>query len=229
MLKRFAMELLRTQGWLATVPDNFAVAVLSQCDLITLQRGQTFYSAGDEGGGIYGVAAGRLEIHVPSIGDRPTLTHISGVGAWFGDIGAFGDGERKVSIIVDADTKLMRLSRSCMQRITEQDPAAWQHFSKLLAINFSMAIAIIAALRNDSPLQRVSATLLNLVGADPHKPGFVPVSQIDIGAIVNASRSTVNLALVKLESIGAIRRHYGEIEIINLRTLRQILSFSNVV
>lgn len=226
MLKTNAMANLSDRGWLATTPAHFRAAVLPNCDLITLRRGQTFFSAGDESGGIYGVAAGRLEIHLPSGVDGATLAHIAGIGHWFGETASIGGGERLVSIVAATETEILRLSRAGMQRITEQDPEAWMHFARLLAMNSVIAMAVIAALRCEHPEQRVAVTLRNLVGTDTSSAPRIAVSQADLGAITGLSRNTVNLALAELEKQAIIMRHYGEIEIVDLKALRTVLDIA---
>lgn len=223
MIKASGMEILSSRGWLATTPAPFRAAVLPNCDLITVDRGQTFFAAGDDGGGIYGVVSGRLEVHVSSGLEDPTLAHFNDPGQWFGEIAAFGGGKRRVSIIASAHTELLRLSQANMQRITERDPEAWMHFAKLLAMNFSTAMAVVAALRFEQPLQRVAATLRNLVGSDrSHKP-TITLSQSDLGALTVLSRYTVSLALAEMERQHVIQRRYGRIEIVDLNALRNMI------
>jgi CRP-like cAMP-binding protein len=224
MLKSTGMKILSEVGWLSTTPEHFRAAMLPNCDLITIRRGQTFFNVGDETGGIFGVAEGRLEIHVPSGVGGATLAHLCGIGHWFGETAAIGGGKRRVSIIAATHTQLLRLSRANMQRLTEQDPEAWMHFAQLMAVNLSIAMDVVTAIRFEEPLQRVAATLRNLVGADRSSVPKIAVSQSDLGAMTGLSRNTVNIVLAELERLAVVNRRYSVVEITDLAGLRGVLT-----
>ncbi len=223
MLKTEALDRMCTHGWLATTPAHFRAAVLPNCDLITVQRGEVFFAAGDPGGGIYGVASGRLEVHVASGLEDATLAHFNDPGHWFGEIAAFGGGRRRVTVVAASRTELLRLSAANMQRITEQDPEAWKHFARLLAMNFAIAMAVVMALRFEHPLQRVAATLRNLVEDCPAGSPVATVSQTDLGALTVLSRNTISLVLADLEQRHIVQRRYGKVEICDLDALLQVI------
>lgn len=223
MDKLKAIEQISGRGWLATTPEHFRVTVLRNCDLITRRRGETFFNAGDRTGGIYGIAAGRIEIHLPAGIEGATLAHIAGVGHWFGEISAFGGVDRRVTIIAATEIKVLRLSQASMQRVVAQDPDAWMHFSGLLAMNLGLAMSGVTALRYELPVQRIAATLCHLAGPDPGSACRIAVSQSDLGAIAGLSRNTVNIALADLEKQAMVKRHYRQIEIIDRKALRAIL------
>jgi CRP/FNR family cyclic AMP-dependent transcriptional regulator len=224
VLKSEAMELLGELGWLATTPAHFRAAMLLECDLLPLRRGETLFSAGDHSGGIFGVVKGRIELHLPAGFEGSTLAFACGAGHWFGEISALGGGERRVSIIAAKDTLILRLMRANMQRIAEQDPEAWMHFARLLARNLGIAMDVVTAIRFEHPLQRIAAMLQFLLRADESRGPKISVSQSDLGAMAGLSRNSVNRALAELERLGIIHRSYGVVEIIDLAGLRGVLT-----
>lgn len=216
------MEILRTRGWLTQAPSGFREAVLSRCDHIHIRATQSIYEVGDDTGGIYGIAQGSVELHLPSAGGQPTLTFLSGPGLWLGDVAAITGRSRQLSVLAKADTHVLRLSRAEMQRVTLEDPLAWLQFAELLAMNFTLAMRMIAVLRYDSPVQRLSALLLTLAATEPDGQLKAKVSQAELAAMANLSRTTVNAALAELEDTGLVRRAYAAVEIADVAGLQDL-------
>ena len=57
---------MRSAGWLSTTPQPFADLVLARCDLLRFEEATPLYHIGDSAGGIFGLVAGGLELHLPS-------------------------------------------------------------------------------------------------------------------------------------------------------------------
>lgn len=213
MHKLAAVNVCRTEGWLARMPSAFREQVLLSCDHLALRTGQEVFAVGDETGGIFGVAAGRLGLHVPALGSEPTLSITVGPGFWVGDLAAVAGVTRRTSLIACCDSEVLRLSRASMVRLTAGDPEAWLHFAELMAGNLELSILTIAMLRRNDPVARIAALLLNLAGRR-QCGASLPLSQMDIASMAALSRTT-NRALADLEKQGLIRRGYAVITVLN--------------
>lgn len=214
MNKLAAVDVCRTQGWLAQMPMAFREQVLQSCDLIKLCTGQAVFEVGDEAGGIFGVASGRLGLHVPALGHEPTLSFIGGPGFWAGDLAAVAGIERRTSLIACCNTEVLRLSRASMIRLAREDHDAWLHFAELMAANFALSLATIGMLRRTSPVARIASLLLNLAGRLQRAP-LLSLSQADLAAMAAVSRTTLNSALAELENRDLVRRGYATITIVD--------------
>ena len=214
MNKLAGMDVCRNQGWLARMPPAFREQVLTSCDFLRLKAGQAVYEVGDEAGGIFGVASGRLGLHVPALGEEPTLSFVGGPGFWAGDLAAVAGIARRISLVACCDTEVLRLSRASMIRLATTDPAAWLHFAELMAANFETSLATIGMLRRADPIARMASLLLNLAGRQQraHK---LTMSQTDLAAMAAVSRTTTNNALAELEKRSLLRRGYGSIIILD--------------
>lgn len=221
MNKLGAMNVCREQGWLARMPIAFRDQVLLSCDHIKLQAGQAVYEVGDEAGGIFGVASGRLGLHVPALGHEPTLSFVGGPGFWAGDLAAVAGVTRRTSLIACCETEVLRLSRASIIRLTAADPEAWLHFAELMAANFATSIATIGMLRRADPIARFASLLLNLAGRQ-EPIDTLTQSQTDLAAMAAVSRTTTNYALAELENRGLLRRGYASITIIDHERLAAV-------
>lgn len=204
------MNVCKEQGWLARMPTAFCDQVLQSCDHIKLRTGEAVYEAGDEAGGIFGVASGRLGLHVPALGNEPTLSFVGGPGFWAGDLAAVAGVARRISLIACCETEVLRLSRASIIRLTRADPEAWLHFAELMAMNFATSLATIGMLRRADPLARLASLLLNLAGRQQPKDTLI-LSQTELAAMAAVSRTTTNNALAELEKRGLLKRGYGSI------------------
>lgn len=222
MRKPRVVDILHTLGWMASTPMAFRDAVVARGDVVLLRRGQQVYEEGDDGGGIFGVASGRLEVHVQSEVDAPTLAHLMFPGDWFGEIAAIDGATRRVTIVARVETRALRLTRADMMRIIQDDPAASLQFSQLGTRNFIKAIGLISMLRRDDPISRLAALLVTLLGPDGKGSSAIIVSQSDLGAMARLGRTTTNYALSKLEGLGLIECRYNALTVIDRDGLTRV-------
>ncbi len=219
MDKRTAAEFARTHGWLATTPVEFQDEVVARADLVRLKTGQPLYAAGDDSGGLFGLIAGRLDVHLTTLGNEHSLAFVGQPGIWIGDIAAVTGQKRIMTIVASGQCEILRLPRAEMMRIVEKTPTAWQYFAAMLAQNFARAVEIIEYLRCPTPARRIAALLLNLVGE--RTPQALQVSQVEMAEMTHFGRTTVQSALTDLSQLGLVRRRYATIEIVDITALRR--------
>jgi CRP/FNR family transcriptional regulator, cyclic AMP receptor protein len=223
MERRQADAFLRNVTWLGEAPIEFQNQVLAKCDMLRFKKSDLIYDAGDEASGLFGVAEGYLEVHLPVPGVAATLSYIGGPGSWFGDIAAVTGARRRIAIIAGSDCQLLRLPRLEIARMTASDPILWRQFLLLLARNYAKAISLVWALKQSDPVKRVACMLLILNEEDLGGAGIV-ASQLDLAELAHLGRSKVNSSLKTLEIRGHIRRRYGSIEVTNAISLRDFIS-----
>jgi CRP/FNR family transcriptional regulator, cyclic AMP receptor protein len=190
---------------------------------LRLKKGELLYDVGDDATGLFGVAEGHVEVHVPRAGVEATLSFVGGPGFWLGDIAALTGHPRRVGIVARTDCRLLRVPRAQIVRLTETDPEVWRNFSLLLVRNYAKAMGIIHALKQSDPARRVAAMLAVLAEDNPPGVTIAPATQWDIGELAHLGRSKVNTSLKALESRGLIRRRYGSIEVVDADGLRRLV------
>ncbi len=219
MLRDFDTSAVETGGWLARTPTAFREAVLARSDRIHLGPGEALYHAGDEAGGLYGVAEGIVEAHLHPRGDAPTLLHLLGPGFWTGEFATATGQPRLIALIARSQCRILRLSRAEFQRLAEEDPLAWQFLAHLAIGNLARTVAVITALRQHSAPARLALTLANLARETDTRPPMLRLSQAELGIMAQMSRGAVNAALARLEHAGLVRRDYGAITVLDVNAL----------
>lgn len=206
-------------GWLSDTPAEFRAEVIARSDALQFPAGSALYQVGDNGGALFGVAEGRVEVHVRPLGDTPTLIHVVGPGFWTGEFGAVLGQPRIISLVARSDTRILRLTRATLLRLAEGNPEIWQKVTALAMRNQVALVNVLSAVRCDDPVQRVALVLVNLSGEPSPQPGCIDILQPEIGAIARMSRGSVNAALAALEAQGLIRRVYRAIEVTDAAAL----------
>ncbi|OYU14935.1 MAG: hypothetical protein CFE37_08660 [Alphaproteobacteria bacterium PA4] len=223
-----ARPIFRGSGWLAHVPADFADAVLALCRWRAVPAGQGIQHAGDGGGSVYGIASGTLSMTTGmTVPDAP-ITAIAHPGDWFGYIPMFGGGERAVTVEARSDVVLAVVSEAHLATLFDA-PGGWRHAGMLSIVSYGHVAANIAGdLMIRDSRRRCIAALLRLANcrfADHPVGGAVEavLSQSELGAIANLSRTTVNALLGDLESEGLIRLSYRSVILNDTAVLRRIV------
>ena len=162
-------------------------------------------------------------------GERgPYFAHFFGPGDWFGEGPAISGRARIVGLCAARDTELLHLSLRSVDEILREQPASWRIFAALTLGKLEAAMWAIDDLMMRDSLKRFVAVLLRLGGCRAvTPPGGVPiavhVSQDDLAAMANVSRSTANAILRQLEAAGHVAQSYRQIGIVSPDGLRSML------
>jgi len=228
MDKQQASGFVKRHGWLSAMPVVFQNRLLARCDLLKFAAGEVVFRAGDETGSLIGIVEGRVELHLPLQGNDPTLAHFCGAGSWLGNTAAMVGRRRRITAVAGRDgCRVLQMSRAEMLRMTQRDPKVWSYFAALHARNYLSALDVIDALKRNDPIERVAATLCNLLDALPEGEKVINSSQSDFGSLTQFGRSTINAVLTDLEKRGWVRRGYGFVEIADASALRRFVREAN--
>lgn len=215
---------VRQRGWLSTTSEEFQNELLRRADLLPFPRGTTLYNAGDDPGGLFGVAAGLIGVSLPPREPDGSLIHLQGPGFWSGEAAALVGSTRLISMIAARDSWCWRLSRSTAQTMLADDPTCWRWFGTISLTNLIEALALIDALTTMAPARRVAKMLLRLVVTEPDGRTMVAASQAEIGEIAGLTRKMVHTVLRDFHEQGWVARRYGTVEILDLDRLRGFAS-----
>lgn len=214
-----ARAVARSNGWLAEIPEQDREEILNSCELLHFTSDEAIYNSGDEPGGLFGIVSGSLRIWLLSPNGEDGLAHIGGVGMWVGDAASVSGKERRITLSAASECALLRLSRSRLHSLAAGKPQIWAHVARLLAFNLLLAMDIIDALRRESKLERVAATLLNLAAHTSSTTVMIKATQTDVSTIAGLSRSTTHQALQELARREIVKMSYGAIVILDLVSL----------
>lgn len=203
-------------GWLAECPPEVRAEVLANCRLVLARPGTFLRFAGDDPGGVYGLASGGVGIQLLMAGEGQVLVHIFRRGAWFGYTRARSGDPWQMSYPVMEPSVLLHLPLAQVRELQAAKPWMLPHFHALTDYGLERAIANVTNLLIRNPAQRIAATLLRVSPrAEADAPVTVVVSQEQLGEMANAARDVVNRALKQFETRGWVSVGYRAITILH--------------
>jgi CRP/FNR family transcriptional regulator, cyclic AMP receptor protein len=218
---------LRKIGWLSQVPAEFAETVLANCKWRTIKAGQAIQHAGDQRAGIYGVGRGTIAFSTAlGSADTPTM-HIGHPGSWFGYIGMFTGAPLPMGVTARSDVMIAGLGRLQVEQLLAEHPEWWRHIGLLAVVYGNTAINLAADLMIRDTRRRCAASLLRIANcrfeslADA-EPVDAPLSQDELAALSNMSRTTISTILRDLEADGLIKLGYRSVTVIHPARLRAV-------
>lgn len=210
-------------GWLADQPEDVRLAILQIARLAFYPPGDFVFHAGDSAGGMYGVVAGGVGIHLPTGGGEIVLAHIARCGVWFG-YGPFVRGRRRtLSFSLTEPSWLMHLPLAGIQEIASRSPMHQRALLSVSEYGTDIAAKVIETLLIRNSDRRIAATLLRIAPPwDHHDAAVLPeifLTQSKLAEMANVDRQVVNRVLRKMESKGWLEVSYGRIRIDNMLAL----------
>jgi CRP-like cAMP-binding protein len=220
--------LLVNKGWLRHTPADFAERFIAHCHWRSFAAGAGIQHAGEEGGIAAGIAHGSAVLTTSlSTPDSPML-HILHPGDWFGYIPLFLPGARPNSVVARTDVTIAVMSQSEIEAFLAPQPQWWRYIGTLAAVHANMATAIAADMMIRDSNRRCAAALLNLANCRRGDPSSRPVlnaplSQEELAAIANLSRTSVSTILRDLEEKGLIELGYRTVTLLDPARLRALV------
>lgn len=217
---------LAERGWLFGQPEDFHNLILDNCQLLTLNPGESAIHLGDLAGGLYGLIEGWLDVLISPGALEPTLVHVASTGWWFGDSALLTSSPKRGAHVARTPCRLAYLPAETAERLGRERPEFWRSVAHVSVGVIDHCFAVIAANRHHQPLARAKLTLRILLGESlPFAAGaaldrpVLPISQIEFAEIANLSRNAAGDALRELAQMGVIRLGYREIEVLEPRAM----------
>ncbi|MCA0998622.1 Crp/Fnr family transcriptional regulator [Alloyangia pacifica] len=217
---------LAERGWLFAQPEPFRTLVLDNCQVMTLDPGESAIHLGDVAGGLYGLIEGWLDVLISPGALEPTLVHVATTGWWFGDSALLTSTPKRGAHVARTPCRLAYLPGEAAERLGREQPEFWRRVSHVSVGVIDHCFAVIAANRHHQPLARAKLTLRILVGEGlpfaagaSLDPPVLPISQVEFAEIANLSRNAAGDALRELAQMGVIRLGYREVEVLAPRAL----------
>ncbi|MFT3707059.1 MAG: Crp/Fnr family transcriptional regulator [Archangium sp.] len=218
-------ELLGAGRWFQALPSGFRAGLLSAAQVRTFAAGERLFSRGDAPDGVYALIDGAVRATgVGSDGKEAVLALVEPP-QWFGEIAVFDGLERTHDAIAVVESKAVHVPSAPLAALLEKNPVWWKDLALLVTAKLRLAFVMMedTALLPLAP--RVARRLVLMAEgygewADRSRR-VVKVRQEVLGAMVSASRQSINQVLKELEARGVIKVAYGEIEILNLDGLRE--------
>lgn len=220
--------LLINTGWLRHTPREFAEAFIAHCHWRSFAAGTGIQHAGEDGGIVAGIAHGSAVLTTSlSTPDSPVL-HIMHPGDWFGYMPLFLPGARPNSIVARTDVTIAVMSQAEVEAFIAPMPQGWRYLAVLAARAANLATGIAADMMIRDSNRRCAAALLNVANCRRGEPSSMPVlnaplSQEELAAIANLSRTSISSILRDLEADGLIELGYRTVTLRDPARLRSLV------
>lgn len=219
--------LTRSEGWFGRAPREFQKAILARCEWSICSAGQPVYQTADERADLVAVVDGTVEIYSRfGIGDNPLL-HLAHEGLWAGYGSVIAGEAPRATIIARVDTLLARVPRRAVHELLAARPEWWRVMSTAVMEYGDIAIGAMADLLIQDNARRCACTVLRITGLRPPRRARtdrrdVIVTQGELAAMVNLSRTTLVQILHQFERAGLIEQGYRELRVIDPAALNDL-------
>jgi CRP/FNR family transcriptional regulator, cyclic AMP receptor protein len=219
--------LLDGSAWFRAAPDALRGQLLELGRTRHLPAGQRLFRRGDADDGFYCVLDGLMRIGAASASGKEALLAVIEPINWFGEIALFDGQPRTHDAYAERDTLLFHVPRAVLAAMLERNPSFWHAFGLLLTHKLRLAFDAIEEAALLPAAQRVARRLLLMAGGyGDHEDieslrRVLKVPQEDLAMMLALSRQTTNQILRQFETQGALALRYAEIEIVDVRKLRE--------
>jgi len=191
-------------------------------------KGSVIFSQGDEGDGLYGVAAGRVRISATGAAGQEVFLNIMEPGDTFGEI-AVMDGLPRTAgaVALDAAT-LIVIKRADFLQLLEHEPKLALHLLKLLCERLRWTSELVEESAFLTGPARLAKRLLILASLHGRATGVgqleLRISQAELARFLGISRQIVNQHLAEWRRYGWLDLGRSQIGIRDAEALRRMIA-----
>ncbi|WP_051249240.1 Crp/Fnr family transcriptional regulator [Inquilinus limosus] len=195
--------------------------------------GETIFLRGDPGDSIMVVLSGRVALRLISRQGREILLGILGEGEMFGEVSALDGRGRSADAVALGDCRLQVIDGRDLRRMLKQSPEACLQMMELLTTRLRRTSDQLEGVALLNLSARLARLLLALSEAEQTAPGRAPrlprtLSQRDLGLLIGASRSKVNVQIGRWLQDGTLSRENGALVLRDRDRLAEIAETEDV-
>lgn len=222
-----AVAIARASPWLSQQERRVQDAILGRMRLVSLPKGRMLFDIEDEAIEIYCIVSGCAVITLAHPVQGVINAHVIFPGRWFGEPAALGRRPRLMSVSARRPTELLAISQSQIAELLKAEPSLCWTFFNLMASNIEEHVLHAVDLLIVDPRLRLCSRLLTfggrLMNHIPPLPVSIPMTQEELAAASNMSRSTVYNLLGELVEQGICELGYREVRILDMVRLNRIV------
>lgn len=218
------VETLGADAWFAQCQPGLQQLLLTLGREQVLGAGQWLFRRGDPEADLCCVLEGALRVGSLRADGREALLARVEPPQWFGEISLIDGQPRTHDAQADAATRVWRVPAAQLLPALRQQPALWQDIARLACGKLRLLFEALEDIALLPLRQRLARRLLLQAQAyGSHAPRLrLRLAQEHLALMLGVSRQSANKALGELEQLGLLRRHYGEIELLDLAELQRI-------
>lgn len=219
--------LVRNEGWFGRAPKPFQDALLERCEWHTRDAGQPVYHAAHQHADLFGIVHGTVDFYSRFGGGDNPLLHLLHEGSWIGQGVVVSGQPPRGTVVARVDTLLARVPRRVLLDLLHARPEWWRVLAGAVLEYGDTAISALVDLLIPDKDRRCACTLLRIAGLRPPRRSRpqrrdVLITQDELAAMVNLSRSTLVQVLQRLQRRGLIAQGYRTLRIADLPGLEAL-------
>jgi CRP-like cAMP-binding protein len=204
--------------WFSALPDALQQLIVQRGVERIYRKGESIVREGEPPRGMFGVLEGDVRALRSVRSGEEVLVDIGGPGYWFAVYALLAESNSIGSIVADSDVRVINLTPREFERIVEEEPRYYRHFTRLLVFQFEQVFRYLGETHGLSPEDWLLLRLTDLAAARRRagvvaEPTELPVSQADLATMVGVSRQTLNTLLARLEQRKLIEVSYRLIRV----------------
>jgi CRP/FNR family transcriptional regulator, cyclic AMP receptor protein len=217
---------LSKHGWLSRMPADFRAAILRNCVWQNYEAGASLFVAGDAPGGIFGIADGSVGTSTLLGAPDAPMVHIARRGYWSGEGSVLSGEPRRMSASAITAALVANVPLTALYTLLSERTEWWQHIGQLALSNIDIIGNGFVDLMIRNSGRRCAAVMLRLCecrfidAIDISRE--VMITQEEIAAMANLSRSTVNIILRRFAKQRLIELRYRSIVVVETKRLRKL-------
>lgn len=206
-----------------SISPALADRILQSCSVQDIPERTYLHHVADAPGGMWCLAEGALSVEfAPGTRDLQ-MSYLLLPPVWVGEGGVIMGHRRSVGFSTTRRSILLHLPLPRFFAIASSEPKIWHWVAKVQHLNFARALRMTDALMVRTTEVRVTNVLLQLggqIGAHADRPRVLDITQAQLAAISNVSRSALSPILQALSAKGTIELGHRTITIADPAALR---------
>lgn len=210
-----------------TVGGKDALATFAENRLISkFKKKQIIYTEGNNPHRMYFVEKGKIKAYRTNNDGKELITNLYNEGDFFGFIAILEGTTQKETAEVMEDAELAVISRDDFENLINHNPDVMKKFIKLLANNVSDRETQLLNLAYNSLRKKVADSILAInkkfYNGEPSQP--MDISRENIANIAGTAKESVIRTLSDFKDEGLIEIKSGNITILNMKKLQDLLN-----
>ncbi|MFO1250765.1 MAG: Crp/Fnr family transcriptional regulator [Inhella sp.] len=218
------VETLARDAWFARCSPALQQLLVAHGHELALGAGQLLFRRGDAEADLCCVLEGALRVgSLRADGREALLARVEPV-QWFGEIALIDGQARTHDAVAEGAARVWRVPAARLVPALDAQPQLWREVAQLACAKLRLmfeALEDIALLPLAARLAKRLLLQAQAYGSRSAQPRL-RLAQEHLALMLGVSRQSVNKALGELEAQGLLRRHYGEIELLDVAALQRL-------
>lgn len=217
--------LLRGSGWLADIAEPLQGKLIAQGRWIERAAGEPLAMAGEEVGGLTGIAIGTVFSRAGNAPPDVSMTDLHFAPVWMASRALVPGEARMLSVVAQTEVKALRIPQFALFQLMGEHPELTAHLFRNFANLFARMTIVIGNAHLRDGRERCIAVLLRIVDDryQGHAPDWIPIGQMDLAGMANVSRQKVGDVLRELEALGLVELGYRQMRVLDKDRLLALL------